>query len=1040
MGIGSHEELLISAQGDKEKLHMRRTTVLLLALGCSLCSASEFKPVYPAKKWATKTPAQAGLDEAKLKEIPGFARGSGCVVRHGYMIYTWGEAHRRRDVASAAKPIYSHFLLKADDTPYPILIDYTRRTNRHVYERVYPFTPAKPLTASTLPMVVTAENTAQYRWPAKPVHASRLLDDMESLSHWRQRSTFGYGAPSEIIGTMALTTERFRDGSHSIRLRSPTKLDRRGPQMGRPFGTTTAIRTFDGEDWSDYNRVSFWVYPELPGFHSISLLVQLRNEGAVRLPGPGRLGMHFLNLKNHGWNHVLWEIPDLPRDRVTGVEFQYRLQGNEPGATDTVVFDIDQLELQQVDADYFEGWAVAPGRIAYCHTGYQAHSLKRAIASGLEENAFQLIDGDCNQVALAKEVETIKTPLGEFQSLDFSEITRSGTYVLRAGKQCTKPFRIGPDIWSSTISKAINYFYCQRCGDAINGIHDVCHQDWQGVHGDKTIIINGGWHDAGDVCQGLKNSCEAVGAMLNLAEQLRFQRRHPELVKRLIDEARWGLQYVLKNNFGDGYRVAWATHDFWTNGKIGDADDVIVKARNGPRENFAAAVAEAIAYRVLREEDPDFAAVCLKAAESDWWFAAEAIKHLDGDQQPDMSGIGASSPLDLAAIGSLASIELFQATGDRTYAELAIRLARTVVACQQRTYLPGLKVLLAGFFRASPTAKEAYHAHHRGHAHTPVMALAALCRTLPDHPDWMEWYSCVAYYSEFLKTLAEFTAPYGVFPASLYRDDEHLQMPAMPPRGRFAGYAGATRESFRRQVINGVNMGGGYYLRRFPVWFMIRGHFGVLLTKTKALSCASRLRGDLEAANLAERQLQWMVGSNPFAQSTMYGEGYDYVPHYSAMSGQIVGSLPVGIETLLDHDEPYWSVHNHMNSKETWVYPVTHWLSVLSDLIGVHEVASTDDRSLTLAVTHRRDAQQVAVQVTAQGEGHHRLTVRANNIQFERTEKTVDLERGKSQRVTWQGRIESSNAPWIAVVIPDMDVTGRIELVDVGKPHVRNPQ
>jgi len=92
---------------------MGRTIVLLLVLGCSLCGASELKPVYPGKSWATKTPAEADLDEAKLKEIPPFARGSGCVVRHGYMVYTWGEAGRRRDVASAAKPIYSHFLLKA---------------------------------------------------------------------------------------------------------------------------------------------------------------------------------------------------------------------------------------------------------------------------------------------------------------------------------------------------------------------------------------------------------------------------------------------------------------------------------------------------------------------------------------------------------------------------------------------------------------------------------------------------------------------------------------------------------------------------------------------------------------------------------------------------------------------------------------------------------------------------------------------------------------------------------------------------------------
>jgi hypothetical protein len=888
---------------------------------------------------------------------------------------------------------------------------------------------AQPANEPTMPMPVDGGSSAQHRWLAKQAHASRLLDDMESLSPWRLRSTFGYGAPSEIIGSMSLTTERFRDGSRSIRLRSPTKLDRRGPEMGRPFGTTSIIRTVEGEDWSDYNRVSFWVYPDLPGFHTISLLVQLRNDGKIRLPGPGRLGMNFLNLENRRWNHVVWEIPDLPRDKVTGIEFQYRLQGNEPGATDTVTFDFDQLELQQVDADYFEGWAVAPGRIAYCQSGYRNDSPKTAIANGLEEAAFQLIDAKSNEVVLTGKVDTVTTRLGEYQVMDFSEFTRTGTYSLRVGSRTTEPFPIGRDVWSATVWKGINYFYCQRCGDAIDAIHDVCHLDWQGVHEDRTIIINGGWHDAGDLCQGLKNSCEAIGAMLTLAEQLRGQKRHPELANRLIEEARWGLQYVLKNNFGDGYRVAWATHDFWTNNRIGDADDVIFKAGNGPRENFAAAVAEAIAYRVLREEDPDFADTCLTTAEADWRFAAQAIRQLENDGHPDLSGIGTASPLDLAAIGTLASVELFQTTGKRQYADLAVQLARTVVACQRRTFLPGLKTPLAGFFHPSPSSKQLYHSHHRGHAHTPIMALAALCRALPDHTDWMQWYSCVVYHSEYLKTLAAYTEPYGVLPASLYRDDEYLQFPEQP-RGRFAGYAGATRESFRQQVLNGVDMGGGYYLRRFPVWFMIRGHFGVLLTKTKALTTAAHLRGDREAKDLAERQLQWIVGCNPFAQSTMYGEGHDYVPHYSAMSGQIAGSLPVGIETLLDHDKPYWSVHNHMNSKETWVYPVAHWLSILSDLARPDGDSAGSNRASPLTVTHKIDGSHVTIQTVITGQICRNLTIRGENIQFDQSDKTVEVEGDGPQRAIWRGTIQSRDAPWVAVVIPDGNLSEMREIVE----------
>ncbi len=71
------------------------------------------QPVYPAKEWETKKPEEVGLDEQKLKELSAYAGGFGCVVRYGYMVYTWGDAGMRKDVASAVKPFYTHFLLKA---------------------------------------------------------------------------------------------------------------------------------------------------------------------------------------------------------------------------------------------------------------------------------------------------------------------------------------------------------------------------------------------------------------------------------------------------------------------------------------------------------------------------------------------------------------------------------------------------------------------------------------------------------------------------------------------------------------------------------------------------------------------------------------------------------------------------------------------------------------------------------------------------------------------------------------------------------------
>ncbi|MBN1422468.1 MAG: serine hydrolase [Planctomycetes bacterium] len=63
--------------------------------------------------WPEKTPAEVGLDPQKLASLREFAGGRGCVIRHGALVYSWGDIAKRADVASAAKPVYAHFLWKA---------------------------------------------------------------------------------------------------------------------------------------------------------------------------------------------------------------------------------------------------------------------------------------------------------------------------------------------------------------------------------------------------------------------------------------------------------------------------------------------------------------------------------------------------------------------------------------------------------------------------------------------------------------------------------------------------------------------------------------------------------------------------------------------------------------------------------------------------------------------------------------------------------------------------------------------------------------
>lgn len=76
-------------------------------------TASSERVVFPGAQWETTTPIEAGMDTLVLDQLRDYMQGRGAVVRHGRLVYTWGDCAERGDVASAVKPWYTFFLFKA---------------------------------------------------------------------------------------------------------------------------------------------------------------------------------------------------------------------------------------------------------------------------------------------------------------------------------------------------------------------------------------------------------------------------------------------------------------------------------------------------------------------------------------------------------------------------------------------------------------------------------------------------------------------------------------------------------------------------------------------------------------------------------------------------------------------------------------------------------------------------------------------------------------------------------------------------------------
>ncbi|HEX2722784.1 MAG TPA: glycoside hydrolase family 9 protein [Gemmatimonadaceae bacterium] len=858
-------------------------------------------------------------------------------------------------------------------------------------------------------MPIPTQNSAEWGWLKKPVLASRLLDDMTVPASWTFQGT---GRISFTSGTDGIY-------SHGLRVDMDMFTDKPAPTRNG-LSSVNLKRAFPGEDWSAYNRISMWIRPTFSGIPAFPIQIVLHNDGKVKVPDAYyREGIHYVTLTSGEWQHVVWEITPLARDKVTMIELGYWVNKMLAQPDDHVSFEIGKIELERVVPDNYEGWSVGPRKIAVSHSGYRTNEPKTAIASGTRAREFTLLRrvGDKQIVPLQLPTRTLTTRLGAYQLLDFSSVRVPGRYMITAGNATSKWFDIGGNVWDSTIWKTLNFFYGERCGMEIPGVHGDDHRDWFATLGDQKIVMNGGWHDAGDLSQGLINTGEATYAMFALAESMAKRGGDPALVKRLIDEARWGLYWVMKVRFPGGYRISFASHNLWTDNIAGNADDRSREAKNNPNANYIAAAAEAIAYRLLRDADSETAARALQLAEEDWTYAIAGREGPDTWHTPAF----AATPIELAGIGILASIELYKATEKKLYADKAIELARIILASQQKTYV-GSKYPLAGFFYTGPDRDTIFHQFHRGNDQAPIVALAKLAETFPNHADWMKWYSTVAFYSEYQKAGARTTEPYGVLPAYVYTDREYLQR---PEKGALHM---ETREAFQQQVLQGMAMGDGYYLRAFPVWFARRGNYGILLSQAKALSAAARLRHDKASEQLAEKQAQWIVGRNPFAQSTMYGEGYDFAQQYSVSSGDFVGSLPVGMQSWGITDRPYWPSQNMYVYKEVWVHPSARWLWLMEDLTdpSVADVRTARTLDYSLSASSGGNG-RITLRLIARGTGRHTFAVRSENLSGPVAAKTLNLKRGAPETVEWTVRATSMNQPWVAVAIPDGDVANRRE-------------
>ena len=531
------------------------------------------------------------------------------------------------------------------------------------------------------------------------------------------------------------------------------------------------------------------------------------------------------------------------------------------------------------------------------HIGYLSHASKKVVVISGVASSFDILD-DQESVVFTGDLAAAGADLGNYVVGDFTSFTSSGTYRIRAGQQYSRWFPIGDgatDNYDDALQKCCdNYHKKQRCGDTtVNWRGQACHLD-DGKRTDNGEHHNcvGGWHDA---CDLRKWVSATIMAMDGLEAVKRNLNPSWDSDGGILDELKWGNLYFLKMQDDSGYIYQYCGGDdgnYWTDNEIGTADDRPLHVDCAGHSNYQFIGVQAALYNLYKSSDPVYAQTCLTAATNCYNYCKT--------QWPD--GV-----TDDKACGYeiFCGIQLYLATGNLEYKNFAVEMANNYMSLQEKIYI-GNQTEIKGFFYTNSSKTE--FSRSRWREPMGLIALCTLCETFPGHSEYVQWKECIRLYVEdYLLVMANKNA-FSIICHGLYSSD---------PGGS-------------RQI-------GDLHYRYFfshPVWAGL-GMNNSLLGTAAGLVKASKILEEPQYRELALRQLDWVLGNNPFDASTVTGVGYNqptlYEAGFTPPTPLIDGGIMNGI--CGDDDDVPQITDGSFQNCEYWTPQVCYFERVVSELL-----------------------------------------------------------------------------------------------------------
>jgi hypothetical protein len=558
--------------------------------------------------------------------------------------------------------------------------------------------------------------------------------------------------------------------------------------------------------------------------------------------------------------------------------------------------------------------------------GYVPDAGKTVVTKGLINRKYEVIRLENQQVVFEGRFMPNTCDFGDYSVGDFSALTQEGHYYIKSDTLRSWPFQISKTVYRSPMDLIVGYFSLQRCGASTTGYLSPCHLD-DGIRLDngKHQDVTGGWHDATDLRKWVSAT---IYGMIGLSKAYELLDENDPGREKIFDELLWGNRYFLNMQEPAGYVMHHIGGEVeknfdsnrWTDNEIGEEggerhfvrptagglasadgdevealifgtkDDRIIQTKPTDmisQYNFV--LSEAVMARIAKSSDPAYSDRCLQAAVRCFEWCKST------DREPKAGILGASMQ---------AAIELYKVTKQNVYRDFAV---------QKASLLQGLQTdnrdgAAGGFFYTSLSNREPYKSSFQ--VHLELIALCDLIRTFPRHGDVALWKKMITDYSVRYLSFFSQKNSFGLVPYGLYAGDD--------PGGN-------------RKV-------GQYRYRYFMYpegWFV--GVNANIASAGIGLMKAASILDDPQLKAIAQRQLDWIIGANPFSASTIVGVGHNQLPRMDAsiafrpptpvLPGAVMNGLCGDRE-----DQPCMIPYDTYNDREYWTPMAAHTLWLMAEI------------------------------------------------------------------------------------------------------------